>query len=146
MKAIQIFQICDSDKHKYLRLFYLHYSQRMPYYVLVRKKFTLKELYLKAVISENNVQCNSLISCNECCSIRINLADELKKGKLTFHCYIYKKISSIKSAFSLGSVFFNVLLKYVLRIIRLCCIIPQRLISSYVFVTYQSLYLYLQSL
>ena len=27
----------------------------MPYYVLVRKKFILKELYLKAVISENNV-------------------------------------------------------------------------------------------
>ena len=74
MKAIQIFQICDSDKHyKYLRLFYLYYSQRMPYYVLVREKFILKELYLKAVIFENNVQCNSLISCNKRCGIRIKL-------------------------------------------------------------------------
>ena len=45
----------------------------MAYYVLVRKKFILKELYLKAVISENNVQCNSLTSCNERCGIRIKL-------------------------------------------------------------------------
>ena len=59
--------------NKYLRLLYLHYSQRMSYYVLVRKKFILKELYQKAVISENNVQCNSLISSNERCSIQIKL-------------------------------------------------------------------------
>ena len=45
----------------------------MSYYVLVRKKFILKELYQKAVISENNVQCNSLISSNERCSIQIKL-------------------------------------------------------------------------
>ena len=32
-----------------------------------------KELYLKAVISENNFQCNSLISSNEHCSIQIKL-------------------------------------------------------------------------
>ena len=38
----------------------------------------------------------------------------------------------------------NVLFKYILRIMHLCCIIPQRLISFYVFVIYGSLYLYLQ--
>ena len=151
MKAIQIFQLCDPDKHKYLRLLYLHYSQRMSYYVLVRKKFILKELYQKAVIPVNNVQCNSLISSKERCNIQIKLNKKLsgwnKERQINISSLHTKKKFFHKISLFFGICFvFNVLLKYVFRIIRLCCIIPQRLISFYVFVTYRSLYLYLQSL
>ena len=42
-------------------------------FITARESFILKELYLRAVISENNFLCNRLISSNERCSIQIKL-------------------------------------------------------------------------